>query len=121
MEGLPREVVESPGGILKKTGRGTQGQGLVDEVVLGHRLDSDDLRGLFQPNRFCGSVPPTGTEGSAARHVERCVLYAEAGHLKWQVVTLNGTSGRSGHFGLWCAKRLSLCKAWAPLDLLCCR
>lgn len=26
-----------------------------------------------------------------------------------RLVTLNGTSGRSGHFGLWCAKRLSLC------------
>lgn len=28
-------------------------------------------------------MPPSGAEGSAARHLERCVLRAKIGHVKW--------------------------------------
>lgn len=42
---LPREeAVTIPGGVLGKDGCGTQCQGLVNMVVLCHRLDSIDKR-----------------------------------------------------------------------------
>lgn len=57
-KGLPREVVESQSLEMFKgeTEHGTWCHAVVDMVMFGHRLDSHDLRSIFQPNTFCDSV-----------------------------------------------------------------
>ena len=47
--GLPREVLESPGGVQRAFGCCVEGHGLVRTIGEGQMVGLDDPVGLFQP------------------------------------------------------------------------